>query len=312
MKPIVYSWLYNTFTLIFNKMKLLQGHTGEKLILVTAILSFLIFGFKANDGEHRTHPWASFKEEAWADVHTSHRMVMTDSTGQEQVSNWGGDSRMIVHAIHNSSVTIRHTIEESGIDEQTAVIVPAIDEFPGTRALGQWPHDIFPFGPERGKVTPEDKNPIPENMEMKVLNENVELTLEGERYRTTLYVKEWDATTKKDGKRHLILKAWVAEGIALPLKWALTSSNGKGDTESELLKRQEIVKVDGKDITCMVTVTRKKLTEGMITKKCWTSTSIPGFMVKMESKMNATGFALEVNEHITKYSTDGANSQIIK
>ena len=45
-----------------------------------------------------------------------------------------------------------------------------MDEFPGTRALGQWPHDIFPMGRERGMITPEDKNPMPENVEMKVLN----------------------------------------------------------------------------------------------------------------------------------------------
>lgn len=290
-------------------MKLLQSHAGIKLILIAAILSFLIFGCRENDGEHETHPWASFKEGAWVDVHTAHRMVMTDSTGQEQISSWEGDSRMIVKSLQDNSVTIRHTIEKNGIDEETAVIIPAMDEFPGTRALGQWPHDIFPFGPERGKITPEDKNPMPENVVMKVLNENVEFTLEGKKFRSKLYSKEWDATTKKDGKRHLVLKAWVAEGIALPLKWTLTSSDGKGDTESELLKRQEIVKVDGKDIKCKVTVTRKKLAEGMITKKCWTSTSIPGFMVKMESKMEATGFSLEVNEHITMYSTNGTNSK---
>ncbi len=291
------------------KTKLLQRDASKKLLLVAAILSFLILGCKENDGEHETHPWATFKEGAWVDVHTSHRMVMTDSAGQEEVSSWGGDSRMIVKSVQDSSVTIRHTIEKNDIDEEIALIVPAMDEFPGTRALGQWPHDIFPMGRERGMITPEDKNPMPENVEMKVWNENVELTLEGKKYSTKLYTKEWDATTKEDGKRHLVLKAWVAEGIALPLKWTLTSSDGKGDTESELLKRQEIVKVDGKDIKCMVTVTRKKLPMGMITKKCWTSTIIPGFMVKMESKMGATGFSLEVNEHITGYSTDGTNSK---
>ncbi|MEF9427080.1 MAG: hypothetical protein L0956_07875, partial [Candidatus Mariimomonas ferrooxydans] len=159
------------------------------------------------------------------------------------------------------------------------------------------------MGPQRGRLTPEDKNPIPENLEMKVLDENVELAVEGEKHLCTIYSKEWDEVPKEGNERHIVLKAWVADGIALPLKWTLTSSDSsKGDSESELVKRQEIVKVDGKDVKCKVTVTRKKIPEGVITKTHWTSTKIPGFMVKMESQMEAQGFSMEIKEHITGYS----------
>ncbi|MFQ6114438.1 MAG: hypothetical protein ACE5NG_10200 [bacterium] len=51
----------------------------------------------------------------------------------------------------------------------------------------------------------------------------------------------------------------------------------------------------------MVTVTRKRLPEGVIVKKRWSSTKVPGFMVKMESQLEGDGFTLEVKEWITDF-----------
>ncbi len=52
-------------------------------------------------------------------------------------------------------------------------------------------HDIFPFGPEReNSIKAEDKNPFPENIKLKVLEENAEVYLQGKKYKTTLFMKE--------------------------------------------------------------------------------------------------------------------------
>ncbi len=274
-----------------------------RLTLISTALFVLGSGCTEKNTDS-THPWASFKEGSWVDVHTIHRMVMTDSTGEEKVSKWGGDSRMLVNKVKENDIIVHHFNKDHSTDEKATLIVPAIDEFPTTRALGQWPHDIFPMGPERSRLTIQDKNPTPKNLVTKVLKENVKLIFEKKSYNTTLYSKEWDEVTKTGDIRHVVIKAWVAEGIDLPLKWTLTSSDGKGDLESELVSQREKVKIAKQEIMCMVTVTKKELHEGMITKKQWTSTKIPGFMVKMESQLNTKGFSLEIREYITDYSVN--------
>lgn len=274
-------------------------------LILWAIIPALCTCSQAQEQETKTHPWASFKAGSWADVHTSHRMVMQDSTGQEQVSDWTSDDRMIVHAVHGDSVIVRQVNENIGIDEKATLIVPAIDEFPGTRAHGQWPHDIFPMGPARtAGVTVKDKNPVPQNVDVKIVEKDVELSLNGKQYKTTLYSKEWDVPAK-DGKRHFTMNAWVAEGIELPLKWTLTTPDGRDDSETILVNLQETVKVGEKEIPCLVTVTKVKTRMGgELVKKRWSSTQMPGFMVKMETQMEAQGFSMQINENVTKFSIE--------
>ncbi len=269
----------------------------KRLTVISTILLISMLSCSTNDGS-RTHPWASFPAGSWVEIHTYHRMTMAE---QEEPSVWESDSRITVINTEKDRVTLGHDIPSMNIQEEALLPVPATDIFPGARALGQWPHDIFPIGPERQSgMTPEDKNPFPENMNLKVLEENIVISLEGENYKTTLFLKEWDISTGT-GKRHYTMKAWVADGIELPLKWIITSSDGTDDSETELVALQDMVKIDEKELPCLMSVTRKKLGDGVIVKKRWSSSKVPGFMVKMESQFEGNGFTLEVQEWITDF-----------
>ena len=64
----------------------------------------------------------------------------------------------------------------------------------------------------------------------------------------------------------------------------------------------------GVTIPCVVTTTTKQLPEGSIVKRRWSSTAVPGFLVKMESKMESPGFSLAVNEWITDFQATATPS----
>lgn len=270
-------------------------------VLICGIIIPALFACsQAQEQKLKTHPWASFNNNSWVEVHTWHRMAME---GQD-TSVWEGDSKITVVKAEQDKVTIRHEAPSMNIKEEVALPVPAPDELPGVRALGQWPHDIFPMGPERQSgITATDMNPFPENISVKELDEKSSISVQGKTYDTRAWQKEWDVPAK-DGKRHYTLKAWVAEGVELPLKWTVTTSDGSDDSETEVVNLQENVKVGEKEIPCLVTVTNKKSQMGEMVKKRWSSTQVPGFMVKMETEMKSPGFSMEVKEYITGYSAD--------
>ena len=186
-----------------------------------------------------------------------------------------------------------------GVSEHARLPVPALDEFPGVRALGQWPHDIFPFGPERSKgVTPEDKNPVPVNIRTRVLGtEQVEVA--GRSFQAVMHEKRWEASVR-DRREEQVLTVWIAEGVELPLKWTQVV-DGKAVSASTLLSLAENVEVAGTAISCMVTTTTKHSADGDIVKKRWSSKAVPGFLVKMESRLETVEFSLSVQEWVTAF-----------
>ncbi len=251
----------------------------------------------------RTHPWSSFPTGAWVDVHTQHVMTLGEGATPTE---WGSDSRMLVGDIGPDSVVVRHENPAIALSENTSLVVPALDEFRGVRAIGQWPHDIFPMGRERQSgVTPEDKHPPTKNIRTTTLRtEQVEVA--ERKLQTQVIEKRWEAHFRDRVEDH-VLTAWIAEGVELPLRWTLTI-NGAVQSESELLSFSEPVDVKGTTIPCIVTTTTKRLPEGSIIKKRWSSTSVPGFLVKMESSMESPGFSLIVNEWITDFQATATSS----
>ena len=274
----------------------------KKIPLISSLFIFLLSACSSNI-ELKTHPWSSFKEGSWVDVHTYHKM----QTGEQNDSSvWEADSRMTISKRENDKVAVRHTNKAMNVDEEVLLLIPSVEELPGARALGQWPHDIFPMGPERkAGLTAEDKNPDPENVKMQEVERNIEVSLEGKKYKTIHYSKEWDMPVTKDSvksSKHYKMDAWVATGIELPLKWTITTSDGKDDSETELVKIGEIVKTGENELPCLVTLTTKKSEMGLMEKKRWSSTSVPGFMVKMETHVKGDSFNLEVKEWVTDFS----------
>ena len=244
----------------------------------------------------RTHPWSSFPTGAWVDVHTHH--VMTSGEGATP-AEWGSDSRMLVGDIGPDWVVVRHESPAKALSESTSLVVPALEEFRGVRAVGQWPHDIFPMGPERqAGVTPQDKNPPAKNIRTQTLRTE-QVQVAQRQLQTQVIEKRWEAHLRDRVEDH-ILTAWIAEGVELPLRWTL-AVDGAVQSESELVSFEEPVDVKGARIPCIVTVTTKRLPEGNIVKRRWSSTAVPGFLVKMESRMESPGFSLAVNEWITGF-----------
>ncbi len=249
------------------------------------------------------HPWSSFPQGAWVDVHTNHKMTV--GNGQEQA--WDSDSRMTVGKKSPSAVQIKHTNPQKKIVESALLPVPAPESIAGVRAVGQWPHDIFPFGPERKSgVKPTDKQPMPTQVSSTFTGFE-EVQFDGKKYRAKLIRKEWHATVRGKNRKS-VHRAWVAEGIELPLKWELTV-DGKLVSRSRLLKLSEPVKVGKKTLNCVVTLTKKHLSDGDIVKKRWSCSKVPGFLVKMESAMKTDGFSLQVNEWITDFATKDSHTE---
>jgi mono/diheme cytochrome c family protein len=245
--------------------------------------------------EPGAHPWASFPEGAWVDVHTDHEMVI----GAGEPTEWASDSRMTVGSITDDAVTILHVNPGREVSEQASLVIPAVDAFPGVRALGQWPHDIFPYGPERESgVTAADKQPVPHDLKTRTLREE-QIELDGEQMTVQVIHREWKAGDGDDAPRH-VLTAWIVDGIELPVEWTLTV-DGKLLSESKLVSLSEPVKVGELNIPCVVTVTKKHLSEGLIVKRRWSSSEVPGFLVKMESSMETDAFSLTVNEWVTDF-----------
>ena len=247
------------------------------------------------------HPWTSFPEGAWVEVHTDHEMVMGTSA---EPTAWASDSRMTVGSTAGGAVTIVHENPARKISEQASVTVPAVDALPGVRALGQWPHDIFPFGPEREDgVTPADKQPTPQDVKTERVREE-EIDVAGKPETARVIEREWKAGRGEEARRH-VMTAWVVDGIELPVKWVL-SVDGEVLSESELVSLSELVKVGELSIPCVVTLTKKHLTEGTIVKRRWSSVQVPGFMVKMESQMKTDAYSLTVNEWVTGFQSSAA------
>lgn len=271
----------------------------KKITLISSIFIFLLYACSRHD-ESKTHPWASFKEGSSVNVHTYHKMQTGE---QNEPSVWETDSRITISKRENDKVAIRHTGTAMNIDEEAWLPIPALEELPGSRSLGQWPHDIFPMGLERqAGLTTKDKNPNPENVNVQVVDSNVEVSLEGKKYKTTHYSKEWDVAANKDSVKHYKMNAWVAEGIELPLKWTITTSDGSDDSETELVSLRDIIKVGKNELPCLVTLTRKRTSMGLMEKRRWSCTQVPGFMVKMETHVKEQGFNLEVKEWVTDFS----------
>ena len=274
----------------------------KKITLISSLFIFLLYACSTND-EPLTHPWDSFKEGSWVDVHTYHKMQMGE---QSEPSVWETDSRMTISKSENDKVVVRHTGTAMNLDEEAFLLIPSLEELPGTRALGQWPHDIFPMGPERqAGVTPKDKNPNPENVKTQEVEHNVEISLDGKKYKTIHYLKEWDVAVNKDSvksSKHYKMNAWVAEGIELPLKWTITTSDGSDDSETELVSIRDKVKAGKNELPCLVTMTKKKSRMGLMEKKRWSCTQVPGFMVKMETHVKGESFTMEVKEWVTDFS----------
>ena len=274
----------------------------KRITLISSVFIFLLYACSPNE-EPKTHPWDSFKEGSWVDVHTYHKMQMGE---QNEPSVWETDSRMTISKKENDKVAVRHTGTAMNLDEEAWLAIPAVEELPGMRVLGQWPHDIFPMGPERqAGVTPEDKNPTPENVKTQEVERNVEISLDGKKYKTIHYLKEWDVAVNKDSiksSKHYKMNAWVAEGIELPLKWTITTSDRSDDSETELVSIREMVKAGQNELPCMVTMTKKNSKMGLMEKKRWSCTQVPGFMVKMETHVKGESFNLEVKEWVTDFS----------
>lgn len=250
------------------------------------------------DSNLQEHPWASFPTGAWVDVHTDHEMVIGEAAAP---TVWASDSRMTVEEVTASSVTILHHNPVRKILERASVANPAVDAIPGVRALGQWPHDIFPYGPERESgVTPEDKQPTPQDIETEVLREE-KVVFDGESRTAKVIRRKWNTSVGDSSQAHT-MTAWVVDGMELPVKWTFTV-DGEMLSESELVSLEEAVKVGEVVIPCMVTLTRKHLAEGVIIKRRWSSTQVPGFLVKMESEMKTDDFSLIVNEYVTEFQS---------
>ncbi len=243
-----------------------------------------------------THPWASFPKGAWVDVHTEHKLVTTEGT---EPTEWSSDSRMSVSTITANAITIEHENSARNISEKASVVVPAVDDLPGVRALGQWPHDIFPYGPQRESgVTPEDKQPRPVGVQTKTVRAE-EITFDGKPRGAMVITREWAASVRDATQRYL-MTAWVVDGIELPVRWTL-AVDGKLLSESELVGLSQPVKVGKTTISCAVTVTKKHVPEGTIVKRRWSSTQVPGFLVKMESRMVTDEYSLDVREWVTDF-----------
>lgn len=255
----------------------------------------------------RTHPWASFAQGAWVDVHTHHEMSAGAGAAP---ATWDSDSRMSVADIGEEAVLVQHDHKALDLSERATLVVPAVDEFPGVRAEGQWPHDIFPFGPERKSgVTPEDKQPPPTNVRSKTLRmEQVQVA--GKSFQTQVIEKRWEAHRKGRVEEHT-LTAWIAEGVELPLRSTLTV-DGAALSESAVVSFEEEVDVAGVALPCMVTLTTKHLPEGDIVKRRWSNAQVPGFLVKMESRLESKDFSLIVNEWITGFQAEVAPQKAIE
>ena len=129
--------------------------------------------------------------------------------------------------------------------------------------------------------------------------------MDGKKYKTIHYLKEWDVAINKDSvksSKHYKMNAWVAEGIELPLKWTITTSDGNDDSETELVSIRDMVKVGQNEFPCLVTMTKKNSKMGLMEKKRWSCTQMPGFMVKMETHVKGESFNLEVKEWVTNFS----------
>ena len=98
------------------------------------------------------------------------------------------------------------------------------------------------------------------------------------------------------------MNAWIAEGIELPLKWTITTSDGSDDSETDMISLSEIIKLGQNELTCLVTMTKKNSKMGLMEKKRWSSTQMPGFMVKMETHLKGESFNMEVKEWVTDFS----------
>lgn len=255
----------------------------------------------------RTHPWASFPRGAWVDVHTHHEM--TAGAGAAP-TKWDSDSRMSVAEVGADMVLVQHDHKALDLSERATLVVPALDEFPGVRAEGQWPHDIFPFGPERQSgVTPEDKQPRATNVRSKTLRvEQVQVA--GRSFQAQVVEKRWEAHRKGRVEEHA-LTAWIAEGIELPLRSTLTI-DGAALSESAVVSFEERVDVAGVGLSCMVTLTTKHLPEGDIVKRRWSSAQVPGFLVKMESRLESKEFSLVVDEWITGFQAEVAQQRTVE
>jgi len=247
-------------------------------------------------------PWAAFNEKSWIDIHTHHEML---APGLEEPSIWDSDSRLTIGKTRDNAVTLIHNNPKLKVVEKATLPVPPIDSIAGTRALGQWPHDIFPFGPERKEgLTVEQKNPRPFNIHTRQAGGTREFKIGDRTFNAVLHIREWDANTKT-GKVHFVLKAWTVAEVELPLHWEYSSSDGSLESQTDLVSLGEDVNVAGKKIRCLVTVTKKKLDEGIITKKRWSTSEVPGFVVKMESSLKTREFSLKVNEWVSAFHIAG-------
>lgn len=262
---------------------------------VAAVLCVTSLSVSAQ-GDGKTHPWASFPVGSWVEVHADRQMTKARSTEPQA---WASDSRVSVGAIAGDAVTIKHENAARKVSEQASVAIPAVDALPGVRALGQWPGDVFPFFPERESgVTPAQEQPTPKGVKTEAVREE-KVEFGGATKTAKVIKREWQTVAGKATQSH-VLTAWVVEGIELPIKWTL-EVDGKARSQSELVSLEETVKVGDLPIPCIVTRTRRSTSEGFSVERRWSSSQVPGFMVKMESRMKSAAYSLTVKEWVTGF-----------
>ena len=158
-------------------------------------------------------------------------------------------------------------------------------------------------------MTPEDKQPPAKNVRSKTVRTE-QVQVGDKSFPTQVIEKRWEVERRDRIEEHA-LTAWIAEGVELPLKWTLTV-DGIALSETRLVSLAEPVEVAGVALPCMVTLTTKHLAEGDIVKRRWSSSQVPGFLVKMESRLESKGFSLIVNEWITGFQVAVAPRKVVE
>ncbi len=243
----------------------------------------------------RSHPWASFPQGAWVEVQVQREMVSNGSAP----AKWDADFRLSVGKTSSKAVTVHRAASGAQPEETAQVTIPAVTALPGVRALGQWPQDLFSIGPKRPAGSKGvDKQRHPQGIETRVVN-GKEVTFKDRTFDAKIITRTW--TESVGGKdRAYVMKAWVVDGFELPVKWTM-SLDGEQRAESKIVKLAEAVSVAKKDIPCFVTETTVTMPAGKMVKRRWTNRGVPGFMVKMESRMKMGGIVLEMGEQVSAF-----------
>lgn len=275
-------------------MKVLAMHPS----LLTALILPALFSVSAVPSiqENDAHPWASFPPEAWVDVHSELSLVV----GETEAKKWSSDSRLTLAESSDDSVTIGLECEEFEMSAKIEVAIPLGVDLPGVRSVGYWPFDIQASGDASEKpdmIVRGDASSSPEATSEVLRKEPVEVG--GTSFEATVTRLTW-----KEEDHDYELVAWITEEFEVPAKWTL-QVDGMPRSGSMIVEADEEVLIGKEPINCIVTETVASLAVGVLTERSWSSSEIPGFLVRMESQVVADGFTFVVNQVVSAFSATG-------